>query len=135
MLLLEQFVTGTLGPHLAAVHNRDAVAEVLDVREEVRAEQHRLAPAGEGSDEILDLPGPDRVHAAGRLVEDEQLGIVDQALREADPPLHTLGVLADRPVLHRFEADHLQKHVDSLTAGLPLQSEQPAVVVECLPAA
>ena len=96
------------------------------------AEQHRLAAAAEVGDEILDLLRSDRIHAAGGLVEDQELRVVDQALREPDPPLHPLGELPHGPVLDRVEPHHLEQHVDPLAAQPRGQAEQPAVVVERL---
>jgi len=75
----------------------------------------------------------DRVQACGRLVENEQVRVVDQRLGQADAALHALGVFADGSALHRFQTDHLQQHVDALVAGVAVLVEQSAVVFQRFP--
>jgi hypothetical protein len=91
---------------------------VLDVGEQVAGEDDGLAAAPEFEDEVLDLPGADGVQARGGLVEDEEFGVVDQGLGDADAPLHALGVLADGPVLGVGQADHVQQLVDAALTHL-----------------
>jgi hypothetical protein len=50
-----------------------------------------------------------RVQAGRRLVQDDQVGVVNQGLGQADPALHALGKLPHRAPLHLPEADHLQQ--------------------------
>ena len=59
------------------------VADVLHVGQEVPREHDGLALLAEVPDQLLDLGRADRVQAGGRLVEQDQLGIVDQ--RRARP--------------------------------------------------
>ena len=56
VFLGEQFFAGSLGPDLAAVHDGHAIAEILHIAEQVGTEEHGLAAAGEGRDQILNLP-------------------------------------------------------------------------------
>jgi hypothetical protein len=98
----------------------------------MRAQQDRLAPLGELLDHVLDLAGADRIHATRRLIENQKLRIVDQALGEPHPPLHALGKLPHRPMLDRLEAHHLQEFAHPLAADRRGNPEQPAVVVERL---
>ena len=99
----------------------------------MRAEQDRLAALAELQDQVLDLPGADRVEARGRFVEDQQIRIVDERLGEADAARHALGEFAERPVGHVRQTDHLQQFVDALTAGPVVETEEPSVVIERLP--
>ena len=89
-LFLEQVLDRAHGLDAAVVKDRDAVADVFHVREQVRRKEDGLAAAGEGDDEVLDLAAAQRVEAGRRLVEDDEVRIVDQRLREADPPGHSL---------------------------------------------
>ena len=93
----------------------DPVADVLHVGQQVAGQDDRLALLAELADQLLDLGGADRVEARGRLVEQDQLGVVDQGLGQADPPLHALGVLAELAVLGaRSEPDHVDQLADPL---------------------
>ena len=95
--------------------------------------QHdRLALFAELADQVLDLGRADRVEARGRLVEQDQLGVVDQRLGQADPALHALGVLAELAVLGGAQADHVDQPVDPLGPLGRRDLEQPAVEVERL---
>ena len=117
---------------LPAVEDRDAVADVLHVGQQVAGQQDRLAAAAELDDEVLDLAAADGVQAGGRLVEDEQVGVVDEGLGQADAAGHALGILADGAARARGQADHLQEHLDALAALAAGDLEEPAVVVERL---
>ena len=79
---------------LPAEQDRDAVADVLHVGQQVAAEQDRLALLLEREDQVLHLARADRVEAGRRLVEQDQVGVVDQRLGQADAAGHALGILA-----------------------------------------
>ena len=53
-------------------------------------------PDFQALDDFTDFHPANRVEAAGRLVENEQIGIVDERLREADALLHAFGIRFDR---------------------------------------
>ncbi len=81
------------------MQDRDPVADVLHVGEQVAGQQNRLPLLAQFADQFLDLGGADRVQAGRRLVEKDQLRVVDQGLRQTDPALHALRILAELPVL------------------------------------
>ena len=56
---------------LAAMEDRDAVADVLHVGQQVAGEDDRLALLAQVADQLLDLRGADRVEPRRRLVEQE----------------------------------------------------------------
>ena len=128
----EQLRRGSLRADLAAVEDHHARADILDVGEQVRGQQDGLAAAAELEDEVLHLPRADRVEARGRLVEDEQLGVVHQRLRESEPARHALRELARRAVRDLGEADHLEQFVGAAPARAAVEPEELAVVVERL---
>ena len=83
-------------------------------------------------DQVPELTPRERVHAGGRLVEDQQVGIVDEGAAEAELLLHPAGELSGGPRLEGFEAGRGEQVGD---AGAPLAlslSEQPAVEVDIL---
>ena len=59
----------------------------------------------EPQDHVLHFARADRVEAAGGLVEQDQLGLVDQRLGEADAARHALGVFFQLPLAGAVEAD------------------------------
>src|SRR5260370_16989318 len=54
------------------------------------AHDDRLVPLAQLQDQVLHPAGAQRVEAGGRLVEDDQLGVIDQRLRQADALAHAL---------------------------------------------
>ena len=64
--------------HLAGVHQRDAVA-ALGLVHEVRGDEDRdLVAAGQLDQVLPEAVAGHRIDARGRLVEDQQVGLVDQ---------------------------------------------------------
>ena len=106
------------------VHDDDVVAGVLDVGQQVRRQdQVDALVVRQIADELEHLVAPLRVHAVGRLVEKQQVGIVHERLRELDALLHAGRVGFDVAVARLAEADveeHLVRalhRVDARQAG------------------
>src|SRR6185503_6314935 len=92
--LVERAVDGDA----AAIDDRDAIRDLLDVREVVRRERHRRSVAARLLHEDLQhLLGGGRIEARGRLVENQELGarrernqqreLREMAAREIGAPL------------------------------------------------
>ena len=64
------------------VDHHDVVAHLLHVVEQVRRHQHRDAERPEPGDEREHVVASDRVEPGGRFVEQDELGIADDRLRE-----------------------------------------------------
>ena len=107
----EQFLQRAGGLDFSAVINHHAVANVLDIGKQMAAQDHRLAAARERDDQILHFAAADRIKAGGRLIENHEVRIVDERLRQADAALHAFGKFADGARLRFAEADHFQKVV------------------------
>ena len=73
----------------------DAAAERFGVAQHVRAEEHGAAAIAQPEDQRADVAAAERIEARHRLVEDHQLGIVDERLRDADALQHALRELAE----------------------------------------
>ena len=93
---------------LAFRENADAAAEQLGVRQDVRAEENRPALVAQLQDQLAHVAAADRIETRHRLVEDDELGIVDERLREPDALHHALRVLAQRPAAVGAEADQVE---------------------------
>ncbi len=116
VVLLQQVVDFTEQLQFAGVKDGDAVAHVLHVGKLVAAHHDRLALLFEPQDQVLHFARADRVEAAGRLVEEHQVRIVDQGLGQADTPRHTLGVFFELPAAGPVEPDHFDQGVGPLAA-------------------
>ncbi len=116
---LQQAVDPAQLLQLALVQDGDPVADVLHVGQQVAAHEDRLALVAQLEDQVLHLARADRVQAGGRLVEHDQLGVVDQGLGQADAAGHALGVFLQLPPLGPVQPDHLDQVGDPLAAHRP----------------
>ena len=128
----QEIFRAAFSANLPAVQDHHAIADVFDVREQMRTQQNRGSPSPEFQQQILHLAGADGIEAGGRLIEDQQLGIVDQRLGEPEAATHPLRVLADRPTLDLREPDHVEKFVDATLPRAAVEPEDATVVVEGL---
>src|SRR5688572_15091243 len=87
---LEQMLELALCNGNPAMDDRDAVADPLDFAELVTRDEHGAALFSELEDQITDLGVGDRVEAPGRLVQEEELRVVEQTLGEPYALLHAL---------------------------------------------
>ena len=102
---------------LAAGDDAHRVAEALGVVHEVRREDHRLPAAAQLDDGVLERLGVDRVEPAERLVENDDIGVVEQSADELHLLLHAARKLVYfriAPVLlRRAEREPLEPLVDA----------------------
>ena len=94
-----QLVHVALAQDLPLVQDDHRLADLLDIAQEVRGEQDRLAviPA-KRKKQVEHRVAARGVHAAGRLVEQDKFRVVDQALREAHAAHHAFRIFAQRPL-------------------------------------
>src|SRR5580658_5447466 len=78
----------------AGTHYPDVGADLLDLGQQVRGDEHGGAVGGDLPDQRAYLPGPLRVEAVGRLVEDDELARPQQAGRDGQPLFHAERVVA-----------------------------------------
>ena len=97
---------------LPLVDDEDPVADELDLGKDVRREEDRVV-LPQVADQLADLHDLPRVEADRRLVEDEDLRLVDERAREADALPVALREVADR--LRRDVVDEalLERLVDA----------------------
>src|SRR5258707_3180272 len=81
-----------------ALQDGYVIAEHLNVRKDVRTHEHGLALRAQGSDEVADFATPDGIQSAHRLVQKNNLPIVDQRLCQTDALQHALLKLAQLAV-------------------------------------
>src|SRR5581483_270690 len=83
--------------------------------------------------ELPELAPRQRVHAGGRLVEDQQLGIMHQGAAQAELLPHAARQLAGGPVAERLEAGGGQQLADAPAALSPAVAEQAREEVDVFP--
>ncbi len=115
---------GALRGNPASVEDEHPVTDGLHLLQNVGGEDHRFRRS-ELAHEPANLEDLVRIQSAGRLVEDENIGVVDDGLREAGALPIAFGEVIDRPIGHLLEAALLNRPVDVLgtlaggdTAGL-----------------
>ena len=84
---------GPVGQHPAPVDDPDRVGQLLGDREQVGRHQDRHARPGLRHEQVLDDPRAPRVEADQGLVDDQDLGVVDQRGGEDHPLLHPVRVV------------------------------------------
>ena len=115
---------------LAADQDADAAAQRLGVREDVRTEEHRAAAVAQFEDERPHVAAAQRVEPGHRFVEEDDLGIVDERLRQAHALQHALRVLAQRQPPFAAEADPIEQPRDARRAFGSRVPEQAGEVAE-----
>src|SRR5205814_6854202 len=74
----EQIIERTFAHQHAIGENADAIANFLDLLEEMRREQDRDATPLEVENEIADLARAHWIDSGGRFIEDNEFGFLDQ---------------------------------------------------------
>ena len=100
------------GDRPALVEDHDAVADPLDLGQQVRVEDHGRAAIARRPDDGADVGPADRVERRRRLVEQDQLGLAQERHAEPEPLLHALREAADRVVGPVGQPDELEGVVD-----------------------
>jgi len=113
-----------------AVENGDPIADCLDLGQNVRAEEDRLPPIAQLEEDIPHLPPADRVEPPRRFIQDHQLGIVDQRLRQTKPLQHAAGVLPHPEAPRLPQPDEFEQAVHAFAAQAHGQREEAAVIVQ-----
>src|SRR5581483_7411953 len=91
----------------------DAVAERVGLEHVVRREQNRLAGRDQVSDRLAQLACADGIDADGRLVEEYDLGVVEDPARDVEALAHAARVPLDALALAPLQTDELEHLVDA----------------------
>src|SRR5688572_26020638 len=98
----------------------------------MRAEEYGLASSLQLQDQLADFASADRIEAGHRLVQQYNLGLVQNRLRDTDALQHAFRELSQRPVAKLREAGLLQYGVPTTAAVGRSQREKRAEVIEQL---
>ena len=94
------------------------VADLLHVVEKVGGEEHRDVEGAEPCHQGQHLLAPERVEAGRGLIEQHQLGVADEGLRELGSLAHAGGEACDRTEARLVQPDEVE-HVGGALARCP----------------
>ena len=126
-VLRDQLARRALGDDAAAVHDHEPVAELLGLVHVVRREHERHALPLQLVEPLPHEVARLRVEAGGRLVEQHELGLVDQRPGDREPALHAAGQLVDPVVAAVGQLHEVQQLVGPLADHGARQAEVAAV--------
>jgi hypothetical protein len=86
----EQFVEAPGGHGRPLVDDRDAIAHVLGLFEEVCVQEHAGPALAQPANDLADVVTSYGVERAGGLVEDDERRVPEQRHAEPEPLLHSL---------------------------------------------
>src|SRR3989442_1658130 len=99
---------GAVEQEVSMIQERDVLADLLDLDEQVGGHENRAALAFQRLDYIADFGHASRVQARCGLVEDEEFRLVEERLRDCDALFHPLRELLDSVVRPVVQLDLLQ---------------------------
>ena len=118
----------------AAGHDGDVVGQLFQLVQLVAGDQQTLALLGQLAEQGDELGPADRVDAAERFVEHQQLRVVQQRLGQLDALPHALGVAAQPPVGPAGHADQFQRRLGPPPRFAAAIAAQPGHRLDELPA-
>lgn len=92
---LDQGPGRAFGNQPAVVDHAEPVAQAFGLVHEMRGQQDGLAARQQRLQALPDQVARLRIQPGGRLVHDDEVGIVDERARQRQAPLHAAGELAD----------------------------------------
>ena len=113
------------------MHHDDIGAGLLDLAQHVGGDDHRATPFDVLVQHIAHRPDLGRVEAVRRLVEDEEIGLAEHGLRDAEALTHALAVGADLAVDCCAEVGDFEHFVE--VGLLAAAASSAPVEVEVLP--
>ena len=120
----EQLVDGSLGDEASPIDDRDAIADTLDVVEDVRAHEDGGGPA-QAADELEHVAAAGRIEGADGLVEEEHGRPREDGLAHAEPLSHTARVAPDAPTARLRQPDGLEHVVDACAQAPVRRARRP----------
>ena len=117
---------GTVSDDLAVIDDRDRIGHAVGLLHVVRGEEHRDAFGFiEGEHVLPHVIARLWVQTDGRLVEEENLGVMKKPARDLEPPLHAAREFSHETVLAVRELHDLEQLLDALAPqllGKPIQN-------------
>ena len=125
---VDELVDRALLDQPAAADDDEVVGHQRHLRQQVAADEHRLALPGEVHEHVADPADALGVEPVGRLVEDHGVRVAEQHAGQAEPLAHAERVALDLAPGDLGQADQVEALVDA-RRGDPVRRRQPAQVV------
>src|SRR5437867_7173172 len=125
--LAEHVVELAAGDDPAVVDDRHAVADLLDLAQQVRVEEHRGTPSRGASHDAPNVDAADGVEGRGRLIEDDERRLAEQGDAQPESLLHALGEAPDEVAGPIGEPHDPERLVGCLAASRAGHAHQLAV--------
>jgi hypothetical protein len=118
LVAADDLLDGAGDLELALLDDGDGVAEAVELAQDVAADHDADALAGDLAQDLAQLAAGERVEAVGGLVEQQQLGAVDQGAGDREALAHALAHLGDAGLGLAAEVEDLQELGDAGAGGL-----------------
>ena len=112
-----------------------AVARHLDLAQEVRVQEDGRAAGLQIADDVADQEAAERVQARRGLVEEDEVGVAEKGLGEADSLLHALAVLAQALIARLGELHPAEQSLQGLLERRAAEAQEAPVEPQQLAAA
>ncbi len=123
-----KLVDGPFGDDLSLLDHPDSRAHQLDLAQEMARDQHRPLTLAELDDQIPDVGHALGVKTVGRLVEDQEVGLLEERRRNPQPLLHAHRVGRELVSGARRELDLLESRVHTSHRNTAVHGEEAEVV-------
>jgi hypothetical protein len=123
-----QVVHGGLGDDAAVGDHGHAVADLLDLGHEVAGQDDGAALASELDHQRTHVAHAGRVEPVGRLVEHDQLGILEQRGRDAESLLHAERIGREAIATAAGQVDRGERGIDAVGRHPGQSRDDPEVV-------
>ncbi len=132
-MLPDQVARRAFDDDAALVDDADGVAQALRLVHEMGGQEQGLALANQPAQALPDqMPGL-RVEAGGGLVEDHQIGVVDQGAGQGQPAFHAAGQRGHQRLFLAGKAREVEQIVNPGFDFIPGQAEIAAVDEQVFP--
>ena len=112
---VSESVRGSFGDDQSVRHHGDTVGQILGLVHVMGGEQDRRAERSKPIDQLPGLPARRRVESGRRLIQEEQLGLADDAQRQVDATALTARQRLDSSVGLLLQSDDLNDPIDQNT--------------------
>ena len=130
VLFAENLAQSAVCTHSAAVQHEHVVADILNVRQQVAAENDGLAAASQQADDIFHFTATNRIQTARRFVQNHQIRIVHKSLRQTNTTRHAFRKFTDAAVESMRQTNHVQQLFATLTTHLRAEAKQRTVEIQ-----
>src|ERR1700682_1320730 len=131
-VLVDQASRRSEGDDLRLVHDDQAITELLRLFHIVRGQDDRHALLLEAVEAVPNQVPRLRVEPGGGLIEEQQIGLVDEGAGDREPPLHPTGKKLDVTTGTVRQLDEIEELLGALPGHITRQTEVAGVRIQVL---